>query len=181
MARIYFAHPVTVFDTKLEKQMRNRILASFLGAEIEDPNQPHHQQGYAEWKKKLEGNPSKEGGMSYYYDVVLPTCDLCVSMPFRDGKLGAGVAGEAEFFIKKGKDSFVFTIPGLTHIRLMTPEERNLIVAHDPSFVLCIEETRARTWTSPQDYNRVKRPYETAHLGAFVFEEWTAERLKRQK
>ena len=53
MARIYFAHPVTVFDTKLEKQMRNRILASFLGAEIEDPNQPHHQQGYAEWKKKL--------------------------------------------------------------------------------------------------------------------------------
>src|SRR3989344_3130961 len=105
--KIYFAHPVNVFDAPLERMIRTFIEHVLPEFEVEDPNQPHHQKGYADWKKRLEGNPGKQGGMSYYYDEVLPRLHACVSMPFLDGKFGLGVAGEAKFFIEKKQPSFL--------------------------------------------------------------------------
>lgn len=184
MKRIYFAHPVNVYDTELEWQMLKVIQEAFPDVAIENPNQSHHQIGYAEWKKRLEGDKTKQGGMSYYYDVVLPECDSCVGMPFLDGKFGAGVAGEMKFFLNKNQSVFYIfpEIPFVledTRIAALAQTERTKLFSDHMQMVLGVEETRARTWIRPGEYNKTKRPYEDAHRVRFVPEEWTKEAIDR--
>lgn len=183
MEKVYFAHPVNVFGTELKTEIMPVLRTVFKRIQIEDPDQPHHQKGYADWKKRLEGNPNKSGGMSYYYDEVLPACDRCVAMPFLDGMYGAGVAGEAKFFIERGGAAFILTCSAISGWRVyaMSRVERECLMRNDPMYVLSIEETRARTWMSPEGYNRVKRPYETAHEIDFDPSQWTTEYLKSIK
>jgi len=160
--RVYFAHPVNVYDTDLEKELLKLIQDFFgPGVEIENPNQPHHQVGYKTWKEKYKDHPTKSG-MTYFYEIVLPGCNMCVCQVFLDGKWGAGVANEAAFYIKKGQP--VWMIEPKTHkIRLLTVQERDLIVKNDPILVLSIEETRCRTWGRGEPYKN-KVPYEQSHL-----------------
>lgn len=185
MDKLYFAHPVNVFGTELKTHHLIPFLQrAFKTWEIEDPDQPHHQQGYKDWKARLEGNPQKHGGMSYYYDVVLPACRGCVAMPFLDCKLGAGVAGEAKFFAQYNHPVFLLQYSerySTWRASNFTSRERMWLLDRNPLFVLSIEETRARTWLSPEEYNKVKRPYETAHLIEFDKSKWTSEYLKSIK
>ena len=129
--------------------------------EVENPNQPHHQVGYREFKEKYQGHPTKSG-MTYFYELVLPECYGCVCQIYLDGKWGAGVAHEAAFYIKKGEPVWVIE-PGTTNIRPLKPEEEILIAQNDPSLVLTIEETRFRIWGHGEPYKKAL-PYEEAHL-----------------
>src|SRR3989338_6145414 len=193
MKKLYFAHPVNVYDTLLDESLVSFLKWTFgqglMGEEcweIENPNQTHHQVGYADWKKRLENDPTKQGGMSYYYDVVLPQCHGCVALAFLDDMVGAGVAGELKFFIDRNLPVFGLGVDGEYGIYLQAVGEigdweKSLISAGDPSIVLSIEETRERTWVSPEEYNNTKLDYLKAHIIAFESEKWTSEYIKSLK
>ena len=129
MRRLYFGHPINVYDTPLEWHLIGAIVASteFLGWEIENPNQPKHEAGY------------KRTGMSYYFEAVLPTCRGGVFLPFRDGRWGQGVFGEMKWFHDHGHP--IWQITHLGHVdRLRTLPA--------PATILSVEETRARIRTA---------------------------------
>ena len=109
----------------------------------------------------------------------MPTCYGCVSLPFLDGRMGLGVAGETKQAILRGEptwyvaptkkdatqedlDEFVKNPhSSLFMVRQFTGEEKELIVRGDPTFVVPHQETRLRTFYV---YNKVMRPYAEAHL-----------------
>ena len=121
--------------------------------------------------------------MRYYHEMVLPSCNGCVALPFLDSRLGLGVADEARWYLERGmpawfieptrivslRDLERFIEDSLTNndlfqIRHFTEKEKALLLNVDPqvgsSLVVSHEETRFRTFTT---YNKIKRPYEIAH------------------
>ena len=175
--RLYFAHPVNVYNTLLEQKILARISDHFPCDPIENPNSPHHQAGYAAYAVRARQADTAHKGMNYFYEKVLPKCDGVVGMPFLDNRFGLGVAGEINHFIERGLFTFVLWTRELhspisyknatyTHeapftIRVLTAEEIILMYARDKKLVIPHEQTRLRTWIR---YNRVMRPYEDAHL-----------------
>jgi hypothetical protein len=79
--RIYFAHPVTDYGTNREGNVLTWLEAD--GWEVENPNQPHHQDGYA------------RDGM-VYFESLASSCDALVFTRFPDGSIGAGVGKEID-------------------------------------------------------------------------------------
>ena len=127
--KLYFGHPVNVYDTELETKLLKRILAAFPSCEIENPNQPIHEKGYQDYKART-GN-----GMDYYNVEVLPKCVGGIFLPFRDGKWGAGVFKEAQRIEELG--CFILKIDWQEGIFAMD-------LGDEASQVLTVEETRAR-------------------------------------
>ncbi|MBI2023691.1 hypothetical protein HYT01_03990 [Candidatus Giovannonibacteria bacterium] len=158
--RLYFAHAVNLYGTPLETHIQILLRHRFQGEyDIENPNQPNHQKGYTE-----------QGGMDYFFNEVLPQMDACVAMPFFDGMWGKGVAGEAKWFLERGKPVWVLdppeiltknpAVPVFFSLRKLRPEEIQKITTDDPTLVLSREETRLRTWLI---YNKVFRSFTEAH------------------
>lgn len=81
---LYFAHPINVYDTDLERALLARIAERFPGRSIRNPNTPEDDAAY------------KAKGMRHFIDDVLPSCDEGVLLAFRDGMIPAGVYAEAE-------------------------------------------------------------------------------------
>lgn len=180
--KIYFAHPVNTYGEPIEDAFET-LVATFLTQGnrnlIENPNQPHHQIGYNQYAERLKESAISHTGMNYFYDLVLPDCSGCVGVPFLDGRFGLGVAGEMKWFLEHNKPLWfvermslpraieyteAFTrnpLCGLFCVRPVLREEAQLILSGDPKAVVPHEETRLRTW---KVYNRVRRPYEEAHL-----------------
>lgn len=167
--RLYFAHPVNVYNQPLEQEIVKLIKQRIHGVEVENPNQPHHQEGYKKWSARQKESDTKHKGMSYFYDEVLPACDGCIAMTFLDGRMGLGVAGEAKWFLERNKPVWLLvpfdkshgcTPTGFT-VRPLTDEEATALRQNDEKLVVQHEETRLRTW---KVYNRERRPYEEAHL-----------------
>lgn len=182
MKRMYFAHPINTFDTNHETKSLELIKNYFPDGEIVNPNEPHHQLAYAEWKKKYK--EKMEQGMSYYFEIVLPSCHGCFALPFLDGKFGAGVAGEAGFFIERKQEVFVINLAhmiigpmndGETGLirewiettralgRPHTVLDRNAYERVGNSLVLSIAETHFRTWGRGEPY-KIMVPFEYSHL-----------------
>lgn len=90
----YFAHPVTMYDTPVERALEQRF-RSQVGAAVENPNQPHHSEAY------------KTGGMDYFVKVC-DSQDGVFFAPFSEGSLGAGVYKEVESFLKRGAPVFQY-------------------------------------------------------------------------
>lgn len=90
MKRAYFAHPISDYGTWFEHDLEAWL--ADLGYVIENPNQAHHQEGYA------------RKGMTYFIEDVLPACQLCFYLPFPGGWVGVGVAMEVEWFLARGRD-----------------------------------------------------------------------------
>lgn len=126
--RLYFGHPINVYNTGLEQELLREIRTQFVGWIVENPNQPHHDEAYMA-RKKSGQNP-----MGYFFDEVLPECDGGIFMPFRDGKFGAGVAGEAKNLAVRGCS--IWQIDHLGNVSQWDP--------NDESTVLSIDDTRAR-------------------------------------
>lgn len=129
MPRIYFGHPVNVYNTELEALLLQKIAEFFLRWEIENPNQAHHGQNYKHWEE-TRGN-----GMQYYFQEVLPRCAAGVFLPFRDGRWGAGVFGEARFLHLLGRKIWQITPGGvisrvddLERIPALTVDETKLLI-----------------------------------------------------
>lgn len=85
--KIYFAHPVTDYGTERQAKaiagIEDYFIADlgFRSFKIENPDQPHHQAGYA------------AQGMEYFLSV-LQGCTHLAFMRFPDGSVGSGVATE---------------------------------------------------------------------------------------
>lgn len=134
---IYFGHPVNTYDTNLEKQLLNAIQTTHPSHCIENPNQPHHSEGY------------RQKGMVYFTEEVLLDCDIGIFLAFRDGYWGAGVFKEAKEMHKAGKKIFeIYQRGNYWYIEPMHIEvsEKKL---------LTVEETRARI----RDKDRNPLPY----------------------
>lgn len=141
MLKMYFGHPINTYDTELEAKLLKIIEKEFPHWIIENPNQPHHDEGYKR-RAKNTGN-----GMDYFYKEVLPDCDTGIFLPFRDGRWGAGVYGEAKALIDRGCPIFLITFEG--DITYLKHAEFKKIKP------LSIPETRARV----RDENRKMIPY----------------------
>lgn len=127
---VYFGHPVNFYNTPDESRLVERIQAYFPNGQIENPNQPKHDEGYKKWK--LE----KGSGMKYFFEEVLPQMEVGVFLPFEDGFFGAGVYGEAEHLNKVlGRKIFEISLEG--KVRSMSL---------DPARCLSVEETRKRIY-----------------------------------
>jgi hypothetical protein len=161
---LYFAHPTSAYDTPYESRSIERIVEVFLGFRVENPNQPHHQEGYRGYQVRTAKNRDAHKGMNYFYEEVLPSCDGCIAMAYLDGRLGLGVAGEAKWFLER-KLPVWGLFPSETDpyiIRQFTDIERQQILLTDvPPLVVPHQETRLRTWVV---YNEIGRPFESAHL-----------------
>ncbi|OGZ00404.1 MAG: hypothetical protein A2945_03610 [Candidatus Liptonbacteria bacterium RIFCSPLOWO2_01_FULL_52_25] len=174
--RFYFAHPVNLYHTELEANAVKFIEAKLPHICVENPNQPHHEAGYTAYKKRSEDSRTQQG-MGYFFEEVLPHCDGCVALAFLDGRIGAGVAGEAAFFAEKGRPVHLLNI-GERSLRELSESEKQSLIAWtklrtspdqtsdgwqiaENELVLSIRETRLRTWKT---YNVERRPYEEAHL-----------------
>lgn len=184
---IYFAHPVNTYGQPIEAAVITLIQHCFPGRMIENPNQPHHQEGYERWKRETEESRDVHNAMQYFFKVVLPKL-YCVAMPFLDGRIGIGVAGETKKVLQYGNqawfaapthvptseeiDAFVKNpLNGLFRIRPFTPSEVALLNAEvpepvsnevvDAKLVVQHQETRLRTFYI---YNQDRRPYAESHL-----------------
>ena len=73
--------------------------------------------------------------MAYFTEEVLPTCQACVLLPFRDGRWGAGVAKEVAWFLDRG-----FPVWSIS------PDGRLAPVTQMPYYkvILTVEQTRER-------------------------------------
>ncbi|MDP1689654.1 MAG: hypothetical protein Q8L52_00375 [bacterium] len=178
--RPYFAHPINLYNTQLERSLHLLIAHHFNLPEraVENPNQPHHQEGYVQYARRASLVIMNHEGMGYFFDEVLPDCDGSVAIPFFDGCMGFGVAGEMNWFIKEGLPVFVIFATeevapealhrfeldhhsGLFDLRPFTEEEKIFIMANDPRLVVPHEETRLRTFFV---YGQTMRPFEESHL-----------------
>jgi len=160
------------------------IAHTFPGVEIENPNQPHHQVGYDKYARRQQDSHIGHKGMGYFWDEVLPGCDGCVAMPFLDGRMGIGVNGEVQWFIKNERPCWFMppaVVPQIPQevllelskfildpihsdlflVRRFTEEEATQALGQDPQLVVPHEETRLRTW---RVYNCFFLSYEEAHL-----------------
>lgn len=125
---IYFGHPVSVYDIPLERELVKIIERELPIFQVENPNQPHHQEGYQRYTKQGRG-------MDYFFQEVLPATAAGVFLAFEDGKFGAGVFGEAKFLHEQGKPIYEITLDGVvTGLEL------------DDSRALTVEETRKRVY-----------------------------------
>ncbi len=128
---IYFGHPVNFYNTEKESELIQKIQLEFPGAEIENPNQVKHQEGY----KRYKGKDGKGNGMDYFFKEVLPPMTKGVFLPFEDGKFGAGVFKEANFMDESGKLIYEISLEGIIKVMEI-----------DLSRALSVEETRERVY-----------------------------------
>ena len=131
---LYFAHPVNVYDTDLERALLACIAERFPAYRILNPNAPEHAAGYA------------AKGMRHFFEDILPQCDLCVLLAFPDRQIGKGVYAEAEQLHD-----------GCNPVWEILPSGEFLTWAPNPARMLTVEETRARI-RMPD--GKTMRPYE---------------------
>ena len=176
--KLYFAHPINVYDTPLETALEILIQEVLPEYEIESPGKPNHEQEYEKWKARTETSRDKHNAMAYFYEVVMPQCVGCISLPFLDRRLGLGVNGETKKTIERGQPAWFLAptrtatqkdleefiadpMSGLFIVRPFTEDEVQLILREDPLICVSHQETRLRTFFV---YNGHKRSYMEAHL-----------------
>lgn len=165
MDKIYFAHPTSIYNEPIEKAFEKLIARGLVSGNlnlIENPNQPHHQVGYEKYAQRKKESGTNHKGMSYFYDEVLPNCLGCAGVPFLDGRLGLGVAGEMKWFLERNKlvwivvpytgptaedlyGSVGYPLDEHFFVRLITESEKSQLVSGDPALVVPHEETRLRS------------------------------------
>lgn len=115
---IYFAHPYTTYNTKIESELISII--SDIDPDILNPNSPYHERKY------------KIHGMDYFISLV-DYCDSLIIYPFEDGSIGAGIAKEANHAFDTGKDVY-----------FINPNDFTIKPIYKLDNVLNVEETRSR-------------------------------------
>jgi len=129
--KIYFAHPVNLYGTKLESFLIQKIKEALPEYEVVNPADKEHGEGYERFKAET-GN-----GMRYFEEVVLPSCAAGVFLAFRDGKLGAGIFKEVKWLYYHARSLWEIDVSG------------NVVWFNGPFYevgrrTLSVDETRAR-------------------------------------
>jgi len=128
LPKMYFAHPLSTYNTDLENMLIEIIKARFPGYELENPNQPHHQKACQEAKEKT-GN-----AMNYFLNDLIPKMDAGIALPFKDNMFGAGIFAEMEGIYQRKKPIWQIDFQGKIDPLDRMDERRRL----------SIEDTRAR-------------------------------------
>lgn len=181
--RLYFGHPVNTYNTPVEDAVIELIRYHFPGVEIDNPNTPEYQERYDKLKESTGGTHGAHRGMDVFYETIKDD-DGCVALPFLDGRMGLGVAGEAQKTLVYGKTVWLIEPShelseaelaefvkdprnGAFKIRELNEYEKAEFLRHSdlkasrPAFVVPHEETRLRTF---MQYNGPARPYAKAHI-----------------
>lgn len=125
--RIYFAHPINTYNTEYEKiciSILENNNISFL-----NPGTPEQQAKFKIYREK------NDNYMKYFKNLVL-SCDGVAYLPFRDGKIGAGIVYESKVSNKKGGI--------LYEIDINNNDIKQVDIHHILHNQLSIEETRRR-------------------------------------
>jgi len=122
---IYYAHPVSMYDSDDEKFIVK--ILSDLGPVL-NPNGEEHQKGY-----DVEG-------MAYFIRL-LEECSSCVFSTFRDGKIGAGAAKEIKYFLERKLPVFQCNARYDAHTAFLILSLRTNLSEYE---VLTVDETRAK-------------------------------------
>lgn len=112
-AKIYYAHPISMYGTILEKEDLDMLKRLHPMAIIYNP---------ATDKEAKEGY--KKHGMTYFYEII-DDCDYLYFRSFSDGKIGAGVWGEIER--AEAVHCEVLEIPTLEDRKLSVNETREYL------------------------------------------------------
>ena len=80
--KIYFAHPINIYNTFKENHLVLFITDYFRGSEIVNPNSIKNEEGY------------RKEGMEYFLKMV-DECNCLIIYPFEDNTIGAGIVKEA--------------------------------------------------------------------------------------
>ena len=130
---VYFAHPVTHYNTKCENDCIREILIeapNFIGKDIElfNPNQIWLDRIYTKRKNNRHEDPFG------IFTEITSICDGCIGVTFIDGKMGAGVFRECMKSYQEMKPTYIMNL-----------KEGFKIVSFSPSWEsLSINETRER-------------------------------------
>jgi hypothetical protein len=124
---VYFAHPLTHYNTEMELKCERRIRDNFNYVEIFNPNQ--------KWLQRVYNNRKKNGHKKPFdiFEELSEACDITVGVTFIDGVLGAGVAKECTRAYTTGKEVFI-----------LFPSTMEMIGFNARLPSLSIEETRER-------------------------------------
>lgn len=123
--RIYFAHPVTDYNTLWEAAALVRLAVHYdlSRCEIINPNAEIHDKAYA------------KQGMDYFNELVR-LCDDFVWAPFEDRTIGAGVFKEYQSYMQSTDEPVV--------VKLRRDFELELDAHPHRLYVMSVEETRAK-------------------------------------
>ncbi len=108
MKKIYFAHPISYYNTQMEIDAISKI-SKYFGSDYEIINPGNKEIQFAFEKYKKENVDY----MSFFTEII-NECDLIVCMEFWTGEIGAGVQYEAEAMNRKG--GFIYIINKDFHI-----------------------------------------------------------------
>lgn len=122
--KIYFAHPVSEYDTENEAKAMDFIRSTSPEAEIINPNKAVHAEAY------------RQIGMDYFISLV-KKCDQLFAMPFPDGRFGMGVYTEAVAMMNKNGSILEITVQQDGTVKINFLDVKNI----SP---LSINETRER-------------------------------------
>lgn len=106
MNKVYYAHPVSIYNTKQEE--RDILLLKKLDFEISNPNELKHQKGY-----------QKEG--MNYFNSVIENCNFLCFRSFPNGDIPAGIAKEIEY--AKSLNKIIFELPSGILKRILSIEQ----------------------------------------------------------
>ena len=100
---VYFAHPVSDYDTAYEADVLRGLRFEFTDAV--NPNAPEHEAAY------------HQHGMAHFLQVCAG-CAECFFSAFPGGIIGAGVAKEVDSFLSRGAPVWQIMEPG-SYVRLL--------------------------------------------------------------
>lgn len=135
----YFAHPITMYDTPVEKSIAASFQARFPECHVENPNQPQHSEGY------------QKGGMDYFVDLCNQQDGVFFSS-FADGTIGAGVAKEVQSFVERQAPVYYFDA-----------RRQEFVPTHDLAQfpVLNVDDTRAHIRQEKAWLGSPQNPYQS--------------------
>jgi len=136
VTRVYFAHPVTTYDTALEFECDGFIRRYVGEVDIVNPNSTQHEAGY----KKLR--VLKSDPMEYFVRLA-NTCDVCVFLPFSDKRVGAGVWKEIKTFFDRFGEVEARVWEYDTNQQSLIARSLEYFM-ENPRRVLSVQETRQR-------------------------------------
>lgn len=129
LTRVYFAHPVTTYDTALELECESFVRRYVGEVEIVNPNSVEYQREYSRTKD-----------FKFWTDLAR-TCDICVFLPFEDKLVGSGVHAEIQTFYERfGKEARVYEFDTTEQLLIF----RQSPYFDNPRRVLSIQATRDR-------------------------------------
>ena len=118
--KIYFAHPISIYNTIKEFALLGVIKLLFKDCVITNPNSVYNESKYI------------IHGMDFYFSLI-DDCDTVVFIPFDDGYVSAGVTKEVLYGKRKGKI-----------IYRVNPYDFSIQKIANISKTLTVEETRER-------------------------------------